>query len=240
MSTQPEFLILRQSPSYHLICHSISRSICHYIFVAQLFIDFNDNLKVLIFWDVLVIDSILIWEVNSEKSEAFKKQTLECFGLNFIFNCALLFITSGSKVTFECWLGKANDHCRQVSSKRGARNYLELNCLSSRRKVFYIHPKHITPTSLLLLLLLDILKGKLFWTLELENEVGLLNLTTYVASTNKLPPVFINIRLTIRRKFLESIETSVSNKNPMQGIFYPGEDWLESKMCWASPMHFSY
>ena len=172
------------------------------------------------------------------RSEAFKKQPLECFGLNF--DCALLFITSGSKVTFECWLGKANDHCRQVSSKRGARNYLELNCLSSRRKVFYIHPKHITPTSLLLLLLLDILKGKLFWTLELKNEVGLLNLTTYVASTNKLPPVFINIRLTIRRKFLESIETSVSNKNPMQGIFYPGEDWLESKMCWASPMHFSY
>ena len=129
---------------------NLSLHICSSVF----FIDFYDGLKVLIFWDVLVIDSILIWEVNSEKSEAFKKQTLECFGLNF--NCALLFITSGSKVTFECWLGKANDHCRQVSSKRGARNYLELNCLSSRRKVFYIHPKHITPTSLLLLLLLDI------------------------------------------------------------------------------------
>ena len=82
-----------------------------------------------------------IWTVRSVAS----KTILPFLHLTHHFWNSQKKISAGAaslKVTFECWLVKANDQSWQVSSKRGARNYLELNCLRSRsnQPLFYIHP----------------------------------------------------------------------------------------------------
>ena len=141
---QQEFLFLRQNRTNQQLIFilpfnspfNLSFGFYFQFFIRQIFITGNRT-----YWSW----SIQLWTVQSwlvQKKKHFYNSKLS--------------LELGLKVTFVCWLVKASDQSWQVSCKRSARNYLELNCLSSRSKTlpcFTFIQFHIAPISLIWLLL---------------------------------------------------------------------------------------